>query len=120
MSLSPSLYEWLQRYWKRQRPPKPYLFATHRTGLPPSAPAVCYAFHLATKRARIRKHVTPHVLRHCYATHMLEAGTDIRVVQALLGHASIASTLRYTRVTAKLINETPSPVDLLPSNKKKQ
>lgn len=120
VGLSPSLYEWLQRYWKRQRPPKPYVFAMPRTGQPPSASAVCHVLHLATKRTSIRKHVTPHVLRHCYATHMLEAGIDIRVVQELLGHASITSTLRYTRVTAKLVNETPSPIDLLPSNQKKR
>jgi site-specific recombinase XerD len=58
--------------------------------------------------------VTPHVLRHSFTTHLLEQGTDVRVVSALLGHASLLSTARYGRVTEKLVRETPSPLDLLP------
>jgi site-specific recombinase XerD len=112
--LSPSLYLWLREYWRRERPPLPYLFGSRRSGKPPTATAVRSALREAAKQAWIKKRVTPHVLRHSFATHLLEHGTDIRVVGALLGHASLKSTLRYTRVTEKLVRETPSPLDLLP------
>jgi site-specific recombinase XerD len=112
--LSPSLYGWLRRYWARERPVRPYLFTTKRTGRPPKEAAVRSALAKAAKQARIKKHVTPHVLRHTFATHLLEQGTDVRVVGVLLGHASITTTARYGRVTEKLVRETPSPLDLLP------
>ena len=112
--LSPSLYHWLREYWSRQRPALPYLFAQPATGKPPVAATVRHALALAAKQAWISKHVTPHVLRHSFATHLLEHGTDVRVIAALLGHASLSSTLRYAHVTEKLVRETPSPLDLLP------
>jgi site-specific recombinase XerD len=112
--LSPSLYQWLRQYWSRERPPLPYLFASRRTGKPPVAESVRSALALAAKEAWVKKHVTPHVLRHSFTTHLLEQGTDVRVVSALLGHASLLSTARYGRVTEKLVRETPSPLDLLP------
>jgi site-specific recombinase XerD len=71
----------------------------------------------AAKKAWIAKRVTPHVLRHSFATHLLEQGTDVRVVAALLGHASLRSTAHYTRVTEKLVRQTPSPLDLLPQRR---
>lgn len=111
--LSESLYQWLRRYWGRYRPPLPYLFANQRGQLPVKQ-SVREALALAAQRAWIKKRVTPHVLRHCFATHLLEEGTDVRVVAALLGHASIKSTMRYARVTEKLVRQTPSPLDLLP------
>jgi site-specific recombinase XerD len=111
--LSPSLYQWLRDYWRRERPPQPWLFAS-RIGKPPSAKTVRKALAKAAKAAWIKKRVTPHVLRHSFATHLLEHGTDVRVVGALLGHASIKTTARYARVTEKLVRETPSPLDLLP------
>lgn len=113
VQFSDSLYQWLRQYWKRQRPAPPYLFAT-RTGALPKPATVRRALSLAAKRAFIKKRVTPHVLRHCFATHLLEEGTDVSVVSALLGHASITSTVRYARVTEKLVRQTPSPLDLLP------
>jgi integrase/recombinase XerD len=112
--LSASLYLWLRDYWGRARPPLPYLFASPKTGKLPVPPTVRRALSQAAKTAWIRKRVTPHVLRHSFATHLLEHGTDVRVVGALLGHASIQTTARYARVTEKLVRETPSPLDLLP------
>lgn len=115
--LSPSLYQWLRQYWGLLRPPPPYLFASRKTGKPPRAPAVRAALGHAAKAAWIKKHVTPHVLRHSFATHLLEQGTDVRVVGALLGHASLQSTARYAKVTEKLVRQTPSPLDLLPQRR---
>ena len=116
--LSESLYQWLRQYWSRQRPPLPFLFANQKGRLP-LATTVRQALALAAKRAFIKKRVTPHVLRHCFATHLLEEGTDVRVVGALLGHASIKTTARYARVTEKLVRETPSPLDLLPQPRRR-
>jgi site-specific recombinase XerD len=112
--LSPTLYQWLREYWARHRPPMPYLFASRKTGKPPTAETVRAALAHAAKQAWIAKRVTPHVLRHSFATHLLEQGTDVRVVGALLGHASLQSTARYAKVTEKLVRQTPSPIDLLP------
>jgi site-specific recombinase XerD len=114
--LSAALYQWLRQYWARERPPAPYLFSSRKTAKPPLCKTVRRTLAQATKQAWIKKRVTPHVLRHSFATHLLEEGTDVRVVAALLGHASITSTARYARVTEKLVRETPSPLDLLPQN----
>jgi site-specific recombinase XerD len=116
--LSPELYAWLRRYWDAERPPQPYLFASRRTGRPPTQQTVCHAFDLAAEQAGIKKHVRPHVLRHSFATHLLEAGTDVRVVQVMLGHKSITTTARYTRVAAPVVQWTPPPLELLPGRSK--
>jgi integrase/recombinase XerD len=113
--LSPALYQSLRRYWDRERPPLPYLFVSRRTGRPPTQEAVRRAFALAAEQAGITKPVRPHVLRHSYATHLLDAGTDVRIIQALLGHQSLRTTMRYTRVSTALVQKTPSPLELLPS-----
>ena len=115
--LSPSLYTWLRQYWARERPPQPYLFASRTTGKPPCQETVRAALADAAKKAWIDKTVTPHVLRHSFATHLLEQGTDVRVVGALLGHDSLRSTARYAQVTEKLVRQTPSPLDLLPQKR---
>jgi site-specific recombinase XerD len=112
--LSPTLYEWLRQYWARERPPSPYLFASRKTGRPPLAETVRKAIAAAAKDAWIKKRVTPHVLRHSFATHLLDEGFDVHVVRELLGHTSVRTTARYARVTQKRIRETPSPLDLLP------
>jgi len=115
--LSQSLYVWLRNYWDRQRPPLPHLFASAQ-GTPPRAETVRKALARAGKDAHLKKAIIPHVLRHSFATHLLEQGTDLRVVSALLGHASITSTARYARVTEKLVRQTPSPLDLLPQRRR--
>jgi site-specific recombinase XerD len=113
--LSPTLYQALREYWARERPLHPYLFASRRTGRPPTQAAVRSAFAAAGEQAGITKPVRPHVLRHSFATHLLDAGTDVRVIQTLLGHESLQTTMRYTRVSTTLMQRTPSPLDLLPS-----
>jgi integrase/recombinase XerD len=115
VKLSSGLYHWLRDYWSKERPPRPYLFASRRTGRPPSQVTVCHAYVAAAEQAGISKRVHTHVLRHSYATHLLDAGTDVRVIQALLGHASLKTTARYTRVSTALVRNTPSPLELLPS-----
>ncbi|NTV72940.1 MAG: tyrosine-type recombinase/integrase [Holophaga sp.] len=72
------------------------------------------ALERAAKEAGIRKRVTPHTLRHCFATHHLEAGTDLRMVQTLMGHGSLRSTQVYLHVSTTLIRQVPSPLDDLP------
>jgi site-specific recombinase XerD len=115
VKLSPTLYQWLRGYWAKERPRLPYLFTSLRTGRPPTQQAVCSAFAAAAEQARITKPVRPHVLRHSYATHLLDAGTDVRVIQVLLGHKSLQTTMRYTRVSTAIMQKAPSPLDLLPS-----
>jgi integrase/recombinase XerD len=110
--LPSSLYLELRQYWARHRPPLPYVFASARGALP-SQKQIRLAFRDAAELAGINKRVTPHVLRHCFATHLLEHGANIRVVGALLGHASPSSTYRYARVTTKIVRNTASPLDLL-------
>jgi site-specific recombinase XerD len=112
--LSPSLYASLRSYWAAVRPPLPYLFASPRTGRPPLQETVARALELAAEQAGITKYVRAHTLRHSFATHLLDAGTDVRVIQVLLGHRSLKTTARYARVSTALVRETPSPLDLLP------
>lgn len=115
VKLAPVLYQMLREYWDRERPRRPYLFTSRRTGRPPTQEGVRAAFASASEQAKLTKTVTPHVLRHSYATHLLDAGTDVRVIQALLGHKSLQTTMRYTRVSTVLVQKTPSPLELLPS-----
>lgn len=103
----------LRRYWVAEHPKKPWLFPGEQRGCCVSAAAVRYHLHASARKADLTKRVTPHVLRHSFATHLLELGTDVRVIQMLLGHRSIRTTVRYTRVTNQLITSTQSPVDVL-------
>lgn len=110
--LSPLLLSFLREYWKLSRP-HPWLFPG-RSPIGYITPrSVQKVFKSALKKAGIPKEATPHTLRHCFATHLLESGTDIAVIQTLLGHRSIRTTKRYTHVSAKLIASTKSPLDLL-------
>lgn len=109
--LSPRLLVFLREYWKQTRPTGPELFPGQTAGQSVSPEAVRCALRKAVARAGIKKHVTPHVLRHCFATHLLERGADIRTIQVLLGHGSIRTTARYTQVSARHIAGTKSPLD---------
>ena len=76
-------------------------------------------FHEATEAAGIKKSVTLHALRHSFATHLLDRGTDIRIIQALLGHEKLDTTARYTRVATGMIANIESPLDMLGQRRKK-
>jgi integrase/recombinase XerD len=111
--LSPALLEMLDRYCWAARP-EDLLFATRWTGRPITDSTMQRVCVLAQKEAGIDKRISPHTLRHSFATHLLEAGTDLRVIQVLLGHASPKTTAIYTHVSTELIGKTVSPLDALP------
>ena len=112
--LSPQLLRVLRAYWRQRRAaPGPYLFAGGRPGEPLSTKAIWHLVHGLVRRSGIAKHVTPHTLRHCFATHLMEAGTDLRTIQALLGHRSPSTTARYTLVSTRHIGTVRSPLDAL-------
>jgi site-specific recombinase XerD len=110
--LSPRLLEILRAYWKRVRPGL-WLFPGRDPGDHVTIRAIQDACRSARRRARIGKPVTVHTLRHSFATHLLESGIDIRIIQALLGHTDLGSTARYAQVATNLIASTASPFDRL-------
>ena len=111
--LSQRLLLVLRAYWKRERPPKPYLFSGRYPHRPLAPDSVRKVLAQAVKKCGITKPATPHLLRHSFATHLLDAGTDIRTIQVLLGHRSISSTQIYTQVSPQHIGRVKSPLDLL-------
>jgi integrase/recombinase XerD len=110
--LSPQLLRILRTYWRLARPGR-WLFPGQDPTQPVSVATLQDACREAARRAELSKPVTVHTLRHSFATHLLEAGTDIRIIQALLGHARLSTTARYTQVATHLIAGTPSPLDRL-------
>jgi site-specific recombinase XerD len=114
--LSPKLLETLREYWRWMKP-KTYLFPGLVTGWRADAPitskVVWGAVTEARERAGIDKHVTPHTLRHSFATNMLEAGADLRTIQVLLGHRDIADTVVYLQLSRRHLQALPSPIEAL-------
>lgn len=114
--LSPALLETLRQYWRHCKP-KEWLFPGDNPGQPISGNDVFMIFRNAVRHAGITKKVCPHSLRHSFATHLLEAGTNLRTIQILLGHRSLKTTSRYLHVSQQHMRETVSPLDSLPLNK---
>jgi len=110
--LSPRLLVVLRRYWLLDKP-KTWLFPGQDPTQPIGPDAVRHVLRQACRAAGL-KHCTPHSLRHSFATHLLDAGTDLVLIQALLGHQSIRTTSRYTHVSTERLQKTVSPLDRLP------
>jgi site-specific recombinase XerD len=115
--LSPKLLDELKRHWRRlPRKSSVWLFPSHhdRTTDRPITPKVIYhACKRAAQRAALPKDVHPHTLRHCFATHLLEAGADLRTIQTLLGHSDLEETTLYLHLSQRRLNATASPLDSL-------
>ena len=111
--LSPKLLEVLRLYWKSYRP-KVWLFAGESPERPVSNETVWRVCHLAGKAAHLSKPISPHTLRHCFATHLLEEATDLRRIQVLLGHRNLKTTARYLHVSNLAVRTTVSPLERLP------
>jgi integrase/recombinase XerD len=110
--LSPRLLAVLREYWKAARPTD-WLFPGEVPGRPLTEASVQRACVRAAREAGLDKHVTVHTLRHSFATHLLEAGTDIRIIQVLLGHRNLKTTALYTHVSRAAVEATRSPLDRL-------
>ncbi len=113
--LSPRLLEILRAYWKAVRP-RDVLFPGAVADRPITTGCIQRVCHRARQAAGLAKHVTVHTLRHSFATHLLEAGTDLRTIQVLLGHQSFSTTARYVHVATASLSSTKSPLDRLDLN----
>jgi site-specific recombinase XerD len=116
VTLSPRLLEVLREYWK-WRKPKIFLFPSQqrkRGEKPIDSKTVYYAVREAAQRAGIKKKVAPHLLRHSWATHLLERGTDLKTIQVLLGHVDLESTTIYLHLSQRHLQAIHNPVDALP------
>ena len=111
--LSPWLLRDLRDYWRQTRPTGPWLFPSRTPADHISTRAAQNALKKAVKKAGIQRRLTPHTLRHAFATGLLDSGIDIRTIQRLLGHATLATTSRYLHVSTARIEATRSPFDAL-------
>src|ERR1700676_180429 len=115
--LSPKLLEELRKHWHRlRRKTSDWLFPGnrwHTANHPIDAKTVYHACQGAAKRAGLNRPIHPHTLRHCFATHLLEAGADLRTIQILLGHQSLEQTAIYLHLSKRHLHATPSPLDSL-------
>jgi len=111
--LSPKLLEILRAWWRVEKP-KDWLFSGDMLGRHITRYAVEQACQRAHRICKISKPITPHSLRHAFAVHLLESGTDVRTIQLLLGHRSLATTAKYLRIATSKVCSTSSPLDLLP------
>ena len=114
--LSATLLETLRVYWRWMKP-KTYLFPGMvkgwRADVPVSTKTPWHACREAARRAGITKRLSPHTLRHCFATHLLEAGADLRTIQVLLGHRKLEDTLVYLQLSQRHLTAVPNPLDTL-------
>ncbi len=114
--LTPKLLDTLREYWRWMKP-KTYLFPgtvnNWRADVPITEKIVWKAVAEAAKHAGVSKHVSPHTLRHSFATHMLEAGADLRTIQVLLGHAKLADTTVYLHLSRCHLQAVPSPLEAI-------
>ena len=110
--LPPKLLELLRVYWRWKRPAD-WLFPSEKPGQPISCKSIFLACRKAAQDAGISKAIHPHSLRHAFATHLLEAGVDLRTIQLLLGHAKLETTARYLHVADTSVRSTISPLELL-------
>src|SRR4029453_1816758 len=125
--LSPEMIDLLRQWWKARRSfdahttplQERWLFPGRKPGMPMTTRQLNRLFHEAADGAGIKKGVTLHALRHSFATHLLERGTDIRIIQALLGHDKLDTTARYTRVATGMIAGIESPLDRLSQPRKR-